>query len=688
MDVYAKLLKLTYKIENNSIIASIRRGFILLIPIFLIGAFSVLIKNFPIPEFQNWTAAWAGGIITELLDFLFDATVGFMSVYLVMSISYYYSGTMKIKDYFLKVIAMVISMACFMILFRGADGTIEFANFGSIGVFTAIFAAIAATKLFYYLYSVFSEGFRFHARGSDLDYRNSFSTIIPLFLCMIAFIVLNLFIKKVFHQDNLNELITNSIVRVFNHLSGELPVGALYIFVLNLLWVFGIHGGNAMDTVAQVYLVPADASAAIISKSFLDNFSLIGGCGTSICLVFALLLFTKGKGNRQLACSAAPAIFFNINEILVYGLPVVLNPVMVIPFILTPLCALFIAYGATVLGIIPVVMKTVTWTTPVFFSGYLATGTINGVLVQLVIIAAGTVIYAPFVKISDQIRRNQAKVILDELTDEVKAKLQNGEPLDLLDRHDSLGVLAKNLVAQLRIDVEEEKVPLGYQPQYYYGKGMAGAEALMRWKYMDQNVYPPLVVALAQEDGFYDRLTWCIMKKAMGDCSTLIKDGKAIKISVNVTAEQLNDIHFIDMTIKMAADAGIQGYFCLEVTEETSIDSMITITANISRLKKNGIIAAVDDFSMGKTSLKYLKDNSFDIVKLDGELVRQITENERIRGIIASIINLGQKLDFEIIAEFVENEKIRDQLHLLGCDLYQGYLYSPAVPFEQLRKMQ
>lgn len=197
-------------------------------------------------------------------------------------------------------------------------------------------------------------------------------------------------------------------------------------------------------------------------------------------------------------------------------------------------------------------------------------------------------------------------------------------------------------MAQLRIDVEEEKVPLGYQPQYYYGKGMAGAEALMRWKYMDQNVYPPLVVALAQEDGFYDRLTWCIMKKAMEDCSTLIQDGKAINISVNVTAEQLNDIHFIDMTIKMAADAGVQGYFCLEVTEETSIDSMMTITANISRLKKNGIIAAVDDFSMGKTSLKYLKDNSFDIVKLDGELVRQITENERIRGIIASIINLGQ----------------------------------------------
>ena len=114
----------------------------------------------------------------------------------------------------------------------------------------------------------------------------------------------------------------------------------------------------------------------------------------------------------------------------------------------------------------------------------------------MVIIAVGTVIYAPFVKISDQIRRNQAKVILDELTDEVKAKLQNGEPLDLVDRHDSLGVLAKNLVAQLRIDVEEGKVPLGYQPQYYYGKGMTGAEALMRWRYMDQNVYPPLVLSL------------------------------------------------------------------------------------------------------------------------------------------------------------------------------------------------
>lgn len=687
MDMYAKLLKLTYKIENNNIIASIRRGFILLIPIFLIGAFSVLIRNFPILEFQRWSEVWAGGIIAVVLDFLFNITVGFMSVYLVMSISFYYSGTMRIKDYFLRVIAMVMSMVCFVALFLDMDGTVAFANFGSVGVFTAIFVSIIATKLFYYFYSAFSEGFRFHSRGADLDYRNAFSTILPLFICMMFFVFINLFIKKVFHQNNFNELITNTIIMFFNHLSGELSVGALYIFVLNLLWFFGIHGGNAMDTVAQVYLVPEDVSSAIISKSFLDNFSLLGGCGTSICLVAALLLFTKGKGNRQLACSAAPAIFFNINEILVYGLPVVLNPVMMIPFILTPLCSLLISYGATVLGIIPVVMKTVTWTTPVFFSGYLATGTVNGALVQLVIIIAGVCIYAPFVRISEQIRQNQAKVILDELTEHVKAKQRAGEPFKLLDRHDSLGVLTKNLTAQLRIDVEEGRIPVGYQPQYSYDKGMAGAEALMRWKYMEQGVYPPLVVALAQEDGFYDRLTWCIMRRAMSDCASLIKEGRGIKISVNVTAEQLNDSHFIDMTIKMAEDAGVLGYFCLEVTEETSIESMKSIMDNISRLKKKGIVVAVDDFSMGKTSLKYLKDNIFEIVKLDGELVRQIADNERIRGIISSIISLGQKLDFEIIAEFVENERIRDELHLLGCNLYQGYLYSPAVPFEKLKDM-
>ena len=117
------------------------------------------------------------------------------------------------------------------------------------------------------------------------------------------------------------------------------------------------------------------------------------------------------------------------------------------------------------------------------------------------------------------------------------------------------------------------------------------------------------------------------------------------------------------------------------------MDRMEEIPQHISRLKAAGILAAVDDFSMGRTSLKYLQHNSFYAVKLDGSLVRGIVGNKRNQEIVSSIIALGRNLDFEVMAEYVETEEIRSLLESMGCCQYQGYLYSPAVPLQDLEEM-
>ena len=88
---------------------------------------------------------------------------------------------------------------------------------------------------------------------------------------------------------------------------------------------------------------------------------------------------------------------------------------------------------------------------------------------------------------------------------------------------------------------------------------------------------------------------------------------------------------------------------------------------------------AIDDFSMGSTSLKYLQTHAFQYIKLDGSLVRRMTENPRSREIVASIVALGETLGFTVVAEYVETQDVRDALCALGCRCYQGYLFSPAV---------
>jgi EAL domain-containing protein (putative c-di-GMP-specific phosphodiesterase class I) len=101
-----------------------------------------------------------------------------------------------------------------------------------------------------------------------------------------------------------------------------------------------------------------------------------------------------------------------------------------------------------------------------------------------------------------------------------------------------------------------------------------------------------------------------------------------------------------------------------------------------------GYPLVIDDFAMGYTSIKYLQGNEFDMVKLDGSLVREM-DNPRNNEIITSIVSLAKALGFTVLGEYVETREQQIQLEKLGCTRYQGYLYSPAVPFEDfLKKMK
>ena len=122
----------------------------------------------------------------------------------------------------------------------------------------------------------------------------------------------------------------------------------------------------------------------------------------------------------------------------------------------------------------------------------------------------------------------------------------------------------------------------------------------------------------------------------------------------------------------------------LEITEQDALSSSIDITKKIEALKAKGHRFLIDDFGMGHTSLVYLQTKYFNIVKLDGSLTRDVIHNETNRDIIASIVYLGRSLKFKIIAEYVENEAQRDELKKLGCDAFQGYLYSKPIKLDEL----
>ena len=212
-------------------------------------------------------------------------------------------------------------------------------------------------------------------------------------------------------------------------------------------------------------------------------------------------------------------------------------------------------------------------------------------------------------------------------------------------------------------------------------------EALIRWRHPELGfIYPPLIIQLAKEKKVLHKLEEYIIDEAAGVLARLKPlTPEEFKVSVNITNESLawEDLenHIAEAVEKYKIPSK---YLCLEITEQDALSSSVDVTDKIRNLKARGHRFLIDDFGMGHTSLMYLQTNYFDVVKLDGSLTRDVLTNERNSDIIASIVYLGKSLHFKVIAEYVETGEQRDKLKELGCDAFQGYLYSKPLELDEL----
>lgn len=139
----------------------------------------------------------------------------------------------------------------------------------------------------------------------------------------------------------------------------------------------------------------------------------MGGGGTMICLVIALFIFSKRSDEKMIARLGGVSSIFNISEPLMFGLPVVFNPIYAIPFCIVPIVSTLIAYFATAVGLVGHTYIIIPWVTPPILSGWLSTGDIRGSILQIVIIAVGVVIYTPFVLMSNKAAKKQGLEITE-----------------------------------------------------------------------------------------------------------------------------------------------------------------------------------------------------------------------------------------------------------------------------------
>jgi len=413
------LAPLAVKIGQNKYLIAIRDGFLISTPLLIIGSIFLLVANFPIPQWDTWMSAILGENWASLMSVPAAATFDVMTILAVVGIAYSMAkqeGTNAIQ-------AAAVALTIFFILtpfytmYTPADTDIAYKVsslplgwMGSKGLFLGMIVAIVSVKMFTYF---LNKGWTIKMPdGVPPAVTKSFEALIPAACVILPFFIIN-WLMSLTPYLNLQEFIFKFLQIPLLSLGNTLGAMVIAYLFLHFFWFFGINGGSVVGAVFNPVLRALavenlDAFQAgtelpnIITSQFQDMFATFGGAGSTLSLILVMVLVCKSERIKALSkLSLAPGIF-GINEPIVFGLPIVLNPTILIPFVLVPTINIVVSYFAMAGGLVPYTNGIqVPWTTPIVVSGFLVSGW-QGAVLQVLLLIVGMFVYYPFIRIIDK----------------------------------------------------------------------------------------------------------------------------------------------------------------------------------------------------------------------------------------------------------------------------------------------
>lgn len=428
-----KLMPMAAKISGNAHLQSIRDGFALAMPLLIIGSMFMLISNFPIQSWMDLLRSTEvnGNTIASYFSAATNATFTIMSIFVVIGIGYAYGGKLKVNQIFSGIVSLVAWFILMPFSFEftpeGSEEALtvnglSFDWLGSKGVFIGIISAFLAVRIYKI---IIDKGLVIKMpAGVPPTVGQSFAALLPAAFVMTAFVLIR-FIFSLTPWDNAFNFVYSVLQLPLQHIGGTLTAMILVYLFAHILWFLGIHGTNITDSMFMpiLYALSAENLAKvnagqlpenIINVQFQNLFATYGGAGSTLSLLIVAVLIAKSKRLKQLSkLSILPAIF-GINEPVIYGLPIVLNPLLMVPFILIPTINIIISYVTMNIGLVPIPNGVIMpWTTPPIVSGFLSSNW-QGAVLQLFLIVLGCLIYYPFVVAIDKNNLIQEEELANE----------------------------------------------------------------------------------------------------------------------------------------------------------------------------------------------------------------------------------------------------------------------------------
>jgi PTS system cellobiose-specific IIC component len=407
-------------------LGALRDGIALAMPMIIIGSVFLILGNLPFPHYSDWLAHTFGAQFATKLAYPVDATFNMMGLIAAFGIAYRLAEAYEIDG----VTAGVISVCAFLLATpfsfpftpAGAKtaidvtGGIPVALMGSKGLFVAMLIALGSTEI--YRFIVKKNIVIRMPDGVPPAVSKSFVALIPGFVVIVIVWILRLLVENT-HFGSLHNIVGDLLGKPLGVLGTSLWGSLVAELLVSLLWVCGLHGANIVGGVmGPIWLGAMGDNAAaysahkplphIITQQFFDNFVHLGGSGATFGLVILFLFFAKSQQMKQLGKLAIGPGIFEINEPVTFGTPIVMNALLVIPFILAPLMNIVATYIGMDLGLVAKPNGVaVPWTTPPIISGFLATGSISGSIMQIFNLVMDFFIYMPFFMMYDKLKKKE-----------------------------------------------------------------------------------------------------------------------------------------------------------------------------------------------------------------------------------------------------------------------------------------
>lgn len=469
-------------------------------------------------------------------------------------------------------------------------------------------------------------------------------------------------------------------------IGGPLTLG-LYTLCTQVFWFLGMHGSNLAEDLLRQFTggLPAGATQALF-----NGFIHLGGAGATAGLLLAVLLDRHRHAQshvRSICRLAVPFSVFNINELLIFGLPIAFNPLWLVPFVLAPLVNAGITLAAIEWGLFTIVDPRVPWATPPVLAAWRATGgSFTAVLLQVLCLLVDTLIYLPFVR-----RSRDARDSLDRLRPMFAGRsavsyvaaqmMRRGEERYRAEQHHARRMQADTRAALAAL--QGGRFTMHFQPKVELATGrVVGAEALLRLVAADGQVRSPFFLPALWRLGLSSAMDDKVTELVFEQLEAWEKEGfLPPPISINLDRDFLFDNERIERLITQAHrfPLGVE----IEITEHTFMDGGEALNEAVKRLRTHGVMVSLDDFGAGYSSLGRLAMLECDVVKLDRALVQMI-ETDRGAALVRHVVAICRELGYDVLAEGVETPAQQDLLRGLQVPVVQGYLTGRPMSADEL----